>query len=697
MTGQALALRDKAEYDDDKPDDGRFNVSDLVEMFEASEMATVDSRGLSERDRDYVDNIQLTAEELKELKKRKQPAVGNNRMKRKIDFLKGYEQSQRVDPKALPRTPRHEEDADAASQALRYVADKENFDHKRSRVWDNLLVEGSGGYSVSVKESRNVVDIKIDHVPWNRMFADPHSSSPDYEDAKYLGLVRWLDYDDAIEEYPDEEDALSATLNSSSISNTFDDRPQFSVWADKKRKRIRIVQIWIKKGDDWYFAEFTKGGILKAGPSPYLKDDGETDCELIYGSAYVNRENERYGLVREMISLADEINKRRSKSLHLLNTNQVVAEDGAVQDVEKARREMARPDGWITVNPGFSDRIKIETRQDLAAGHMTLLQEAKNEIDMMAGNIALQGNALQKTAASGKAIIASQQGGAMEITPLIDALRHLDIRVYRAVWARVRQFWTAEKWVRVTDDERNIKWLGLNVDPARMQQAAAQDPGMADKIAGVIGNVAELDVDIIIDDAPDGLTPQLEQFQALVELKKMDANGELPFRAIMLAMPNLKNKDKIIAAMDEARQGGGPEQAQAIQAQQAAQQQAQQLQLAHAEAQVRDTQASAALKAAQAEKAMREARSPAPGQPQESADAQMLQLMQAGAQVEDTRASAGLKRAQEAKIAQEVDMAPHEMEMRMAKDVESAMINRAGVALKARQPSSSKSSSLLGQ
>ena len=54
-----------------------------------------------------------------------------------------------------------------------------------------------------------------------------------------------------------------------------------------------------------------------------------------------------------------------------------------------------------------------------------------------------------------------------------------------------------------------------------------QDPAAAQRIAGVVGSVAELDCDIIIDEAPDNLTPQLEQFQALVELKKLDANNEI--------------------------------------------------------------------------------------------------------------------------------------------------------------------------
>ena len=547
--------------------DSMPSAAEFVDMFESSEDASYEARQLAERDRDYVDNIQLTAEEIAALNKRKQPPIIVNRIKRKVDFLKGYEMGQRVDPRALPRTPQHEEDASGVEQALRYVADDQRFDHKRSRVWDNLLVEGAGGYRVGVKEAYDGIAITIDRIPWDRMFWDPHSSEGDFSDAGYVGLVRWLDRDEAVREYadnPNAESILTETLNNASVSDTFDDKPRWKVWADRKRRRVRVCQVWHRKGDEWHFAEFTKGGVLRQGPSPHKTDKGESDCELFFGSAYVNRDNDRYGIVREMIGPQDEINKRRSKALHLLNVNQVTMEEGAVNDIEKFRKEAARPDGVKVVNPGFFDKIVSETRVDLATGHLNLLQEAKNEIDMMAGNIALQGNALQKSAASGKAIIASQQGGAMEVAPLLDALRDMDIRVFRAVWARIRQYWTGEKWVRVTDDERNIKWLGLNVDPQRAQMAM-QDPAAQEKIAGMVGSVAELDCDIIIDDAPDGLTPQLEQFQSLVELKKMDANGELPFRAILMAMPNLKNKQQVLAAMDEAKQGANPEQQAAMQ------------------------------------------------------------------------------------------------------------------------------------
>mgnify|MGYP003555166488 CR=1 FL=1 len=63
---------------------GMLDVGDLCRMFEESEDSTYESRKLSERDRDYVDNKQLTAEELSTLKKRGQPPVIDNRIKTKM-------------------------------------------------------------------------------------------------------------------------------------------------------------------------------------------------------------------------------------------------------------------------------------------------------------------------------------------------------------------------------------------------------------------------------------------------------------------------------------------------------------------------------------------------------------------------------------------------------------------------------------
>lgn len=574
----------------------QLSVADLVAMFEASEDASSASRKLAERDRDYHDNKQLSDEEISVLKKRRQPEYIDNRIKTKIDFLVGLEKQQRINPSALPRTPIHEEDADGANQALIYVADKENFDYKRSAIWRDLLIEGAGGMAVAVENDRNGRPIiKLIRVAWDRMFWDPHSAEVDFSDAGYLGAVQWKNFDDALILYPDKKEELETTLNMGELSDTYDDKPKFRLWADKKEKRVRIVEIWISHGDDWHFAEFTKGGILKAGPSPYFDEEGNSVCGLVFQSAYVDRDNNRYGLVRELISLQDAINKRNSKALHQMNTAQIIMRKGAVENLEKARREAARADGVIEVNSmggSLNESFQFNTRTDLAQAQFLLLQEAKNSIDLKGPNATAMGDKISGSAtASGKAIIASQQGGMIALGDLLDNLRHMDLRVFRAIWHRIRQFWTEEKWLRVTDDERNTKWVGLNVDMQQLQDNMAQDPSIQDRVAGAVASIAQLDLDIIIDEAPDSLTPALEQWEALISLAQSGVN--IPPDVLISAAPNLKDKKKLLDRMTETN----PE----------AQEQ-QQLQLAGAQAEVQETQASATLKEAQAAKTMIEAR-----------------------------------------------------------------------------------------
>ncbi len=638
------------------PKDGMLDVGDLCRMFEESEDSTYESRKLSERDRDYVDNKQLTAEEEATLKKRGQPPVIDNRIKTKIDYLVGLEKQQRIDPKALPRTPKHESDADGATEALRYVAEEQDYDAKRSSVWRNMLVEGYGGIGVSVAESMDYngqpgIEVRIRRYSWDRLFFDPHSSETDFSDAGYLGAVLWMDYDDALAMYKDNPDAaniLDVTLTTAP-SDTYDDKPKHSLWADKKRKRVRICQIWLKRDEQWYFAEYTKGGILKAGPSPYKTDKGETDCELILQSAYCDRDNNRYGLVREMISLQDEINKRRSKSLHLLSSNQTMYEDGAIDNIEVFRREKAKPEGTMKVAPGALRDGRIETISgvELATAQFQLLQESKNAIDLKGPNATEMGDKTQgSNAASGRAIVASQQGGMIQIGDLMDSLRHLDKRVFRAMWNRIRQFWTAEKWIRVTDDEQNVKWVGVNVDPQQIQMLAAQDPQAAQKIAGIVGNVAELDCDIIIDEAPDSLSPQLEQFQALVELKKFDTDGEIPFKSIVRAAPNLKGKQAILNEMEER----GQQKAEASKPMQ-------QLQMRGAQAEVAETESKAALNIAKAHEAGMPDQTQQAQQDQYEAPAE-LQNAKIVAEIEKLLAGAHDSRAKAAKTEMETSLAP---------------------------------------
>ena len=549
------------------------NLGQLIAWFDDYEEASEDARKKSERDRDYYDSKQYTAAELKVLRERGQPDVVINRIKPKIDFLMGYEATNRTDPKAFPRTPQDQDASEAATDALRYVKDATDLDQKFSNAWETIMIEGVGGLELTVEPNEDgtteIVPVMWD---WDRVFYDPHSRRHDFSDARYLGGVLWMDADEVKERWPDQAEAIDYTLNEASISRTFDDRP--NRWVGRasqagNRKRIRLVQMYYKRGYKWLHCTFTKGVKLEETEVPFVDQKGQSWCPMLLQSAYVDRENNRYGLVRIMIGVQDEINKRRSKALHRLTMRQVRMEQGAVDDIEHARVELTKPDGLIITNPGFEFEM-LEKGTDVAA-ELQLLQEAKGEIELMGPNAALLGK--DESAPSGKAILANQQSGQTEIALLMDRHRHLKRRTYQRIWDLVRQYKKEEWWVRVTDNEQNVKFVGFNrpvtlkeelqkrltssgapeeqIAPqmAEIEQMAQVDPRLSEVVR--TENVpADMHMDITIEEVPDVASVQEEQFQQLASL----APAVVFPPQVYIEASSLRNKRRLLEIMNGGQQ-----------------------------------------------------------------------------------------------------------------------------------------------
>jgi hypothetical protein len=541
-----------------------YDVSDLVSWFEEAEDVTYSARQESERARDYVDGLQWTEAEQQELKKRGQAPIVINRIRRKVQWLRGLEIKQRTDPKAFPRTPDHEQAAEASTDALRFVADNTNFDRHKSSVWENMLIEGHGGVEIVHRQKRNgEVEIVVKHYPWDRLFYDPYSRRKDFSDARYLGAVVWMDKAELLEEYPGKKALIEQMQTDAQASGTetYDDRPRKGLWYDAKRNRIRVVLMWHKSKGVWKWCKFVQKDKLEEGESPYVDEDGESVCPLIMQSLYVGRDNDRYGVVRDMFGPQDEVNKRRSKALHLLSMRQVRV-DPAVQDRHKISRELAKPDGIVEAG---ADEFEILPTGDMASGQVALLQEAKAEIDMMGANSALEGETGESS--SGRAVLARQQGGMIEIAPELDELRDFTQRCFEAMWDRIKQFWTEEKWIRVTDDERNVRFASLNrpvtfgemlsqQPPEIVQQVAVQmqlapnDPRLGE-VVSVENDVTEMMVDIIIEESPDRITLAGETFEALMKYGPI-----IPPDVLIEADPTMPSskKERLLQMMQERQQ-----------------------------------------------------------------------------------------------------------------------------------------------
>jgi hypothetical protein len=570
------------------------DLTRLKRYFTESEQLTLAARTHSLRAIDYYDSDQFGREELVKLHERNQPAIVINRIKPAINGIIGVTERGRSDPRAWPRNPGNEDAADAATDVLRYIADFNRFKRVKQDCFKDLLVPGSMAALVGVDPDSQVT---ITQVRWEEFFYDPRSRRPDFKDARYLGIAKWMYADDVTALYPDKKDEITRAVDNSPgggimADQSFQDRPLSGpgtggAWIDPKQRRLLVVEVYYRD-DGWRQAVYTGMDVLEFGPSPYLDHKGRPDCPIEAHSAYVRRDNGRYGAVWDMIGPQDEINKRRSKSVHLLSTSRIEVKDPSAIDVDAdvARKEAARPDGVIPFGWGLAPNVAE------FQGNMEMMAEAKAEIERMGPNPAVLGRSDQDS--SGRALLARQQSGLIELGNLYGALEDWELRIYRQCWARAKQFWKAPQFIRVTDDEDSPRFVGLNQPIPGGPPTVGADPetGMPTLEPGILGYsnvVAEMDVDIEVDTQQDTGNIASEQFSEIVQLVRMSpAYQQQAPLSMLIQLSTIPHKRAIL---DQIKQAAAQQQ------QAGAQQQA--LALQHAQAQVAKTQSEAQHNTAQ--------------------------------------------------------------------------------------------------
>jgi hypothetical protein len=577
--------------------DAAETLQRLKRMVTEAQSLTQDARTESLTDDDYYHGHQLTRAEKQALAERGQPDIVINRVKPAINGILGVTEQGKSEPRAFPRTPQDDDSADVATDCLRYIADHNRFSRIKQDFFRDMLVPGSAGVLIGVDEDRNV---RIENIRWEELLFDPKSRRPDFSDGRFLGIYKWMYADDVTAMYPEKKSDIEGAMDGGGLmgDESFQDRPsQQPAWVDKRQRRLVVVEIYYRDRT-WKRCVFIANAVLEEGDSPYQDDKGRATCPIEAQSAYVDRNNNRYGAVRDMRGPQDEVTKRRSKLLHLVTVSQIQAVDPAATDVDAdtARREAARPDGVIPF--GWQ---KVATA-DMAAGQAQLLQEAKGEIERLGPNPAILGR--QGADSSGRAVLARQQAGMVELAVLFGALEDWELRVYRQCWARVKQFWTAPMVIRVTDDEDAPKFVGLN-EPQMGPPQVVLDPatGLATlqpTILGYKNAVAEMDVDITLESMPDVANIQAEQFRDLMQLVGSSAvyQQQVPME-LLLELSAVPHKRQILDRLKKFRE----EQQQAQAGQQQAQQQ---IAVEAAQADIAKTQSEADLNTAKTQQTQSE-------------------------------------------------------------------------------------------
>ena len=209
----------------------------------------------------------------------------------------------------------------------------------------------------------------------------------------------------------------------------------------------------------------------------------------------------------------------------------------------------------------------------MAQGQFSLYQDAKAEMDSTSFNAQLAGER-QQGDLSGKAIDKLQSAGVIELNRQYNLQNNWEKRIYRQIWARVKQEWTEEKWVRITDDQDNLRWVGLNSqitykdflqeimeDESKQLEmrigaslqyrhmVETQHPAL-NQVVMVKNDVAEIDADVKIEQSFDVVNIQQEQFEMLL---KFGQGSDIDITEL-IELSQIRGKDELIDKIKERRE-----------------------------------------------------------------------------------------------------------------------------------------------
>ena len=495
----------------------------------------------------YFHGSHWSETQLKELKDRGQHPYTSPDYSRKINALVGLLERQSRDPKAYPRTGKEDQGAELATAAMRYVLDQQSWRSISPRITLDAASTAISGVEISLEPGDSGVegdyDISLACIRKGTFYADPRSMDLDYGDARFKGVAKWVDKDDAKSLFPEKDAEIDALVSGSGAELETVGRNRQMHWANSELKQIFIVEHWYLRGKKWLYKTFCAETVLDEGES-YLRDEKGNDfCRFMAYRVAVDQDGDSYTFFRNMKSLIDEINQRRSKALHLLSMRRVIMEAGVAADgdMDALHKQSLKPDGRMVVNRGF--RFEFEDAKNLAdmQGQLAMQESARMELENYGPNPALLGQGVENK--SGRAIKLLQEAGMSELGMFIIGRSNFSIDVYRAVWNAIRMYWKAERWIRVTDaqgEEQSIQINAQQVDPLT---------GMTQ----MVNNIGALDVDIIIDEGQDTINMQADTLEMLQSM--MQAGIQVAPESLFEVM-NIpgSTKKKMLGQMQKARE-----------------------------------------------------------------------------------------------------------------------------------------------
>lgn len=547
-------------------------------------------------DCDYYDGLQWSEEDAQALLERNQAPLVFNEIKTAIDWMIGTERRTRIDFKILGREKSDNDSANAKTQLLKYLDDTNKAAFHRSYAFGDAVRAGLGWIELGLRGDPSEELLYQRHESWRNMLYDSNDLTRDLSEARYVFRWKYLDDDVAEAYFPDRLEVIrKAVTDGFSLTGGQDDDEMFYLGARvtapgqdyaaaslgkytpinhaalawSNRSRVKMIECWFRmpvmktKFSSGVFsgAVFDSNNpehaaMLRAGASVFDKLEMEIRCAIFTSAGLVwegpspyrhgrfpfvpiwcyrrQRDNAPYGAIRQARDPQDDLNKRHSKAQWILSSNQVEMEEGAVDDIEDLRQEVARPDAIIVKNR--NKELKITRDNKLAEEQLMLMDRDANHIRNISG-VTAENLGRQTNADSGKAIGLRQDQGSVVTAEIFDNLRYAVQLQGEIELAMVEQFYTMPKVVRVLGERGAAKYHDINrFDP---------------ETGEVLNDITASQADYIVSEQDFKSSLRQAMFESLFDivgrLAQMNPEVALSLLDLVVEMTDLPNRDELVS------------------------------------------------------------------------------------------------------------------------------------------------------
>lgn len=484
------------------------------------------------------------------------PALTINQILPAVNTVLGEQAANRAELNFKPRRRTDKDTAVILNKLVRYVLDDNQYDWKESEIFADGVIADRGYLDIRINFTKNAFG-EIDITPKDNadIIPDPDAKSYDPDEWKEVFETRWVSLDDIAASYGKAaSDKVRAFVGSRDSLDpdgyrfraTFGDTssvPDDAASRDKALRAVRLVERQHKKlhtarvfiapqgdirevPDAWTEARaeahaqeqgyqiieqqrmkvrwtVTAGDVLLHDDwSPYSR------FTIVPYFPYYRR-GRPFGMVRNLISPQEQLNKLSSQELHIVNTTANsgwMIEEGSLADgmtYDDIERQGAKTGLVLRYNPGTTPPHKIQPNQ-VPTGIDRLSMKSQVSIRDISGiHQAMQGNAGNEM--SGRALQAQITRGQVQVQKPLDNLARTRYFTARLILELIQTYYTEERVLFITND----------LDPDAEDEELVINQRT---VEGIVNDVTLGEYSIIVSQQPSTDSYQDSQFNEAMQL-----------------------------------------------------------------------------------------------------------------------------------------------------------------------------------